>query len=156
MPDSKIQFFGSFFLLWRCFWLLITILHRSLSLSWRSIPSPITTFLLLRMPGSSKMAKFYEIRCHSSSPYSLYIHRRLQRCYINWMDCTTLKKIVPIPDSKIQFFGSFFLLWRCFFASNHDFHRSLSLFWRSIPSPITTFRLLRMPGSSKMKIGPIF
>ena len=51
MPDSKIHLFGSFFLLWRCFWLLITIFHRSPSLSRRSITSPITTFLLLRMRG---------------------------------------------------------------------------------------------------------
>ena len=57
LPDFQIQLFGSFFLLWRCFWLLITILHRSLSLAWRSIPSPITTFPLLRMRGSEKMAE---------------------------------------------------------------------------------------------------
>ena len=78
MPDFQIQLFGSFFLLWRCFWLLITIIHRSLSLAWRSIPSPITTFSLLRMRGSEKMAEnrpyFWRSVAISSSLSSLYIY----------------------------------------------------------------------------------
>ena len=78
MPGFQIQLFGSFFLLWRCSWLLITILRRSLSLAWQSIPSPITTFPLLRMRGSSKMAEnrpqFWRSVAISSSPSSLYIY----------------------------------------------------------------------------------
>ena len=46
---------------------------------------------------------------------------RANDVYINWMDCTMLKKIVPMSGSKIHLFGSFFLLWRCFWLLNHDF-----------------------------------
>ena len=81
----------------------------------------------------------------------IFVFDLLNDVYINWMDCTMLKKkIVPMPDSKIQLFGSIFLLWRCFWLLILILHRSLSLSWRSIPSPITTLLLLRMRGFSKM------
>ena len=68
------------------------------------------------------------------------------------MDCTTLKKIMPMPDYKIHLFWLLFPTLALFLApnDNHDFHRSLSLSWRSILTPITTFLLLHMPGSFKM------
>ena len=73
--------------------------------------------------------------------------------YINWMDCAMLKKLVPIPDSKIQLFGSFFLLWlliTIFTNSYHylgdPFHRQLQLFCYCACPYLPKWR----------KIGPIF
>ena len=69
-------FFGSFFLLWRCFWLLITILHRSLILAIHSIANYnfSTTAHARIFQNGGKSAQFFEIRCHYSSPSRLYIH----------------------------------------------------------------------------------
>ena len=110
------------------------------------------------LPKWRKICPIFEIRCHSSNPYSLKNIVGSNDVYINWMDCTMLKKkIVPIPDSKIQLFWLLFPTLVLFLAPYHDFHRSLSLSWRSIQSPITTFLLLRMRESSKMaEIRPHF
>ena len=73
-----------------------------------------------------------------------------QRCIYKLDGMHNVTKIRPMPDSKIQLFWLLFPTLALFLAPNHDFHRSLSLSWRSIPSPITTFLLLRMPRASKM------
>ena len=113
MPDSKIHLFGSFFLLWRCFWLPIPILHRSLSLSWRSIPSPITTFLLLRMRGSSKMAEnlpHFMWSVTIPAVYPVYI-------YINFAWDIILKKIIFINFWKNNWFTGKIMLSNSIFLN---------------------------------------
>jgi len=127
MPDSKIHLFGSFFLLWRCFWLLITIFHRSLSLSWRSITSPITTFLLLRM---RDLPKWWKIGPIFWDPFPFqqfiqFIHISLLRAN-NWTWSENRVKILNFLKRANVKLNWFFGLWR------ESDHTNLLIFWESL------------------------
>ena len=83
MPDSKIHLVGSFFPTLVLFLapnrfspisIIILAIHSIANYNF------FATAHARIFQNGEKFAPFYEIRCHSSSPYSLYIHRWLQRC----------------------------------------------------------------------------
>ena len=68
---------------------------------------------------------------------------------INWMDCTMLKKMRPMPDSKIQIFRLLFPTLELFLAPNHESSPITIIILAIHPSPIKIFLLLRMLSSTK-------
>ena len=72
---------------------------------------------------------------------------------INWMDCTMLKKIVPMPDSKIHLFGLLFPTLALFLAPNHD--SSLITIIILAIHVIANYNF-SATASKLLKIGPIF
>ena len=54
------------------------------------------------------------------SDHFVQLFARNNDVYINWMDCTMLKKIMPMPDSKIQLSWLLFPTLALFLAPNHD------------------------------------